>query len=60
LGNFLVIKPPNHDKSREYVESEGYITLKQRSVACIADVVYYPKKKGIDKFMFGMSEATDR
>jgi hypothetical protein len=27
LGYVLIIRLPNYDKSREYVESEGYITL---------------------------------
>jgi hypothetical protein len=27
MGNFLIIRLPNYDKSREHVESEGYITL---------------------------------
>jgi hypothetical protein len=30
LGNLLIIRLPNYDKSREHVESEGYITLKKK------------------------------
>jgi hypothetical protein len=38
MGHFLIIRLPNYDKSREHVELEGQITLKNSRAGKLAEI----------------------